>query len=154
MSLYQVPIDMIAHLAHTSHYFLLFDVHLNETTGHIVCHFTEDGVKHLDFYPSRSEAIFKTFEETYLTSKLELLRYTEITSKTVEDLLKVFASWTKPFNLILSNCRNFASYIQRTLLQEDNNDENEYKTISIYSVFLMFFPYNYLYNRFFLFLLS
>ena len=118
LSLYQVPIDMIAHLAHTSHYFLLFDIQFNGETGHIVCHFTEDGTKHLDFHSSRSEAIFKTFEGTYLTDKVLLLSYIDVNGKNVTDLLRVFDSWTKPFNLILSNCRHFTGYIQRNLVPE------------------------------------
>jgi hypothetical protein len=106
---------MIAHLARTSHYFLLFDVQFQSETGYIVCHFTEDGSKHLDFHQSRSEAIFKTFETTYLVSKIELLRYIDINGKTVADLVKAFELWTKPFNLIMSNCRNFTAFIERQL---------------------------------------
>lgn len=116
ISRYQVPIDMVAHLARTSHYFLLFDLKLNEETGYIVCHFTEDGTKHLEFHLSRSEAIFKTFEETYLTQKIELLHYTEMFGRSVGDLLRVFDSWKKPFNLLLSNCRHFSGYIERNMI--------------------------------------
>jgi hypothetical protein len=120
MSLYQVPIDMIAHLARTAHYFLLFDITNNTETGHIVCHFTEDGVKHLDFHSSRSEAIFKTFETTYLVSKIELLRYRDVQGKLVNDLNAAFEMWTKPFNLILSNCRSFTGFIERKFMNLDN----------------------------------
>lgn len=123
ITLYQIPIDMIAHLAHTAHYFLLFDAEFESKNGHIVCHFTEDGVKHLDFHESRSEAIFKTFERTYLTSKIKLIRYSDIQGKKVADLIQAFIEWNKPFNLILSNCRNFTKFIERKFSIE--NMEND-----------------------------
>jgi hypothetical protein len=122
ISLYQIPVDMIAHLARTSHYFLLFDIENMTESGNIVCHFTEDGVKHLDFYTSRSQAIFAPFEGTYLTEKVEMLRYQDITNKTVADLINAFNEWTKPFNLILSNCRNFTKFIERRFRLEVEED--------------------------------
>jgi hypothetical protein len=115
LSLYQVPIDMIAHLARTSHYFLLFDIEFESRCGNLVCHFTEDGVKHLDYYPSRSQAIFGPFEGTYLTDKIEMLNYTDLEGKKVVDLMKAFDEWNKPFNLLLSNCRMFTKFLRRRI---------------------------------------
>lgn len=123
ITLYQVPIDIIAHFARTAHYFLLFDIEYESHIGHIVCHFTEDGVKHLDFHSSRSEAIFGTFEGIYLTSKIELIRYSEIQGKKVIDLIKAFDEWDKPFNLILSNCRNFARFIESKFFIKTPGDD-------------------------------
>jgi hypothetical protein len=122
ISLYQIPVDMIAHLARTSHYFLLFDVEFEGLSGNILCHFTEDGVKHLDFYSSRSQAIFAPFEGSYLTNKVEMLRYQDVTGRKVEELVKAFEDWNKPFNLILSNCRNFTKFIERRFVVEVQDD--------------------------------
>lgn len=123
ISLYQIPVDIIAHLARTSHYFLLFDIETATENGFIIAHFTEDGNKHLLFYSNKTEAIFSPFEGAYLTEKVEMLRYQEVAGKKVNDLVEAFSAWTKPFNLILSNCRNFTRFIERRLAVEALNDK-------------------------------
>ena len=111
MCLYQVPNGIISHMTRAAHYFLLFDVEFGEQLGHIICHFTEDGVKHLEFHSSRTEAIFKTFENKYLTKKMKLLKYYDVQGKAVAHLVKIFLSWEKDFNLVVSNCRHFTKFI-------------------------------------------
>lgn len=123
ISLFQIPVDIIAHLARTSHYFLLFDIESATENGFLISHFTEDGNKHLIFYTSKSQAIFAPFEGAYLTDKVELLRYSDVAGKKVSDLVEAFNAWNKPFNLILSNCRNFTRFIERRLAAEALNDK-------------------------------
>lgn len=115
VSLYEVPISLLAHVTKTAHYYLIFDVCSKDDKGFILGHFTVDGVKHLEFHRSKSQAIFTSFEEKFLISKVELLRFWETNEKTVQDLKEVFDAWNRPFNLITSNCRKFTRFIVKRL---------------------------------------
>ena len=114
-SLYSIPVGMLTHITRTSHYFLVFDIIKEGETGYIITHFTEDGIKHLKFYGSRSQAIFAPFDGTYLTSKIELLSYRDVEGKKVEDLVRIFNEWNRPFNLIRNNCRKYTKFVHRRL---------------------------------------
>lgn len=117
ISLYQVPINTLAHITKTAHYYLIFDVcsNDNDNQGFILSHFTVDGTKHLEFHKSKSQAIFTSFEQIYLTSKVELLRFWDTNEKFVRNLKESFDEWNKPFNLVLSNCRKFTRFIVKRL---------------------------------------
>jgi hypothetical protein len=110
-----MPVKLIHTIGSRKRYFLLLEVACPEDPGYIACYLTEDGTKHLKFFKSKNQAIFSPFSSDFYSAKTELVRSQVLEGKKVSQLMEIFFTWNKPFNLVIRNTKHFVNFIEKKL---------------------------------------